>query len=86
VIFKVNRISLRIILIDCLIESKNKSGVTTTPLLEFLKRKREDRKQEKLIRRQQVRNNKQAGRNTGSNMNEDEYYSSQRYKGGDKSK
>jgi regulator of nonsense transcripts 3 len=69
-------------------DSRNKSGVTTTPLLEFLKRKREERKQEKIIRSQQTqqrRNNKQANRNVGSNMNEDDYNSSQRYKGGDRS-
>jgi len=53
--------------------------VTTTPLLEFLKRKREERKQT------QQRRNK-GSRNAGSNMNEDDYNSSQRYKVGDRSK
>ncbi len=49
--------------------------MTTTPLLEFLKRKREERKQT------------QQRRNKGSrNMNEDDYNSSQRYKVGDRSK
>jgi len=69
-------------------DSKNKSGITTTPLLEFIKRRREEKKQEKIIRIQQAqqrRNNKQAGRNTASNMNEDDYNSSPRYGGGDRS-
>lgn len=71
---------------EFLLESKNKSGHTTTPLLEYLKRKREERKQDKLIRIQH-RNNKQSARNAASNVNEDEYNSSQRYgSGGDRSK
>ncbi|CAF2083660.1 unnamed protein product [Rotaria magnacalcarata] len=81
-------------------DNKNKSGATTTPLLEFLKRKREERKQEKMIRIQQAqqhRNNKQSFRNnpsnmhddsrpsSGRNMNEDDYNASSRYGGGDRS-
>ncbi|CAF3226610.1 unnamed protein product [Rotaria socialis] len=81
-------------------DNKNKSGATTTPLLEFLKRKREERKQEKMMRIQQAqqhRNNKQSFRNnpsnihddsrpsSGRNMNEDDYNASSRYGGGDRS-
>jgi len=46
------------------------------------------KKQEKIIRIQQAqqrRNNKQAGRNAASNINEDDYNSSPRYGGGDRS-
>ena len=66
-----------------IVESKHKSGSTTTPLLEFLKRKREDRKQvglqslhrvfsvhsfqEKIIRIQQRRSHKQQTRNHPTN-------------------
>ncbi|CAF4315860.1 unnamed protein product [Rotaria sp. Silwood2] len=80
-------------------DSKNKSGNATTPLLEYIKRKREERKQEKLMRIQQPqrRNNKQPSRNnasnvhddsrpsSGRNMNDDDYNASSRYGGGDRS-
>ena len=61
------------------IESRHKSGATTTPLLEYLKRIREERKQEKLIRNQQRRSNKQGGRNSASNITEEDYNASARY-------
>lgn len=64
------------------LDSKSKSGVISTPLLDYLKRIREERKQEKMIRNQQRRIHKQTSRNAASNMNEEDYSSSARYSTG----